>query len=265
MLLERLRGNEVSWRTIYSQLFGPIDSVRYFEFGFLWDFLSPKLGGSLNYLDISSPRLFPLEVISQSEQISAVVINPDGSDVAITRECLRVMTLAEQVQVFQTRIEDLDLPKETFDLITAISVLEHIPEEKGAILKAWSLLKPGGEFFISVPCSPDAFEEWLDFDEYQLYPPDEEGFVFAQRFFDERTLRERFFNLIGDPVFVKVVGERRAGFFFEDRNRKIGLGHEYPFWSEPIRTLTNWRVFSEIDSMPGVGIVLMIFRKVETE
>ena len=42
-------------------------------------------------------------------------------------------------------IEKAPFEPETFDTITSISVLEHIPEDRAALEKMWKLLKPGGQ------------------------------------------------------------------------------------------------------------------------
>ncbi len=43
------------------------------------------------------------------------------------------------------------LPPESFDLVTCISVLEHIPEHRQAVASMLSLLRPGGLLAISCP------------------------------------------------------------------------------------------------------------------
>src|SRR5262245_23736082 len=43
----------------------PMDSTRYFEFDWVWSRLQ-RLRGVRNYLDISSPRLFPLSYVRHS-------------------------------------------------------------------------------------------------------------------------------------------------------------------------------------------------------
>jgi hypothetical protein len=52
-------------------------------------------------------------------------------------------------------------------------VLEHIPEDRDALEKMRNLLESGGKLLLSVPCAAEAFEEYIDFDEYGLLEMDD--------------------------------------------------------------------------------------------
>ena len=72
----------VPYSTIVMLLFWPIDSVRYFEFDFMWRAL---LEASFhNYLDISSPRLFPIMLLRKHPDVDAELVNPDKADLRST-------------------------------------------------------------------------------------------------------------------------------------------------------------------------------------
>ena len=77
--------------------------------------------------------------------------------------------------------ESWDFAENSFDLITSMSVVEHIPDDKGAIQKMWHLLKPGGVLLLSVPCAVNASEEYTNLNDYELIDKNENGFVFWQR------------------------------------------------------------------------------------
>ncbi|HVQ15907.1 MAG TPA: hypothetical protein VMS40_20045, partial [Vicinamibacterales bacterium] len=62
----------------------PMDSTRYFEFDWVWSRLQ-RLVGVKNYLDVSSPRLFPLSYVRRSDVGRAWFVNPDTSDLETTR------------------------------------------------------------------------------------------------------------------------------------------------------------------------------------
>jgi SAM-dependent methyltransferase len=47
--------------------------------------------------------------------------------------------------------QDIELPENTFNVITMIDVLEHLPEPGQILEKNFRLLKPGGVMFIKVP------------------------------------------------------------------------------------------------------------------
>ncbi|MHA1519435.1 MAG: class I SAM-dependent methyltransferase [Promethearchaeota archaeon] len=48
-------------------------------------------------------------------------------------------------------LEQMALKKESFDLVSALDVLEHVKDDNGAIQEMYRILKPGGILLISVP------------------------------------------------------------------------------------------------------------------
>ena len=75
-------------------------------------------------------------------------------------------------------------------------MIEHIPEpDDAAVLRQlWQVLRPGGRLLISVPCAAEAFEEYLNFNEYAVLKSEEDGYVFGQRFYDEALLESNIFQ-----------------------------------------------------------------------
>jgi len=57
----------------------------------------------------------------------------------------------DRVFVVQMSAEEMGFPKEYFDIITAIEVIEHIPNLTKALLETNRVLKPGGMFCITCP------------------------------------------------------------------------------------------------------------------
>jgi SAM-dependent methyltransferase len=156
-------------------------------------------------------------------------------------------------------IEKAPFEPKSFDTITSISVLEHIPEDRAALEKMWNLLRPGGKLLLSVPCAAEAFEEHIDFDEYGLLEKDDEGFVFGQRFYDEQLLQESVFGVTGKPSRYSLYGERSPGSFFKDRQAKLHDDHS--FWREPYALGLQYKYYRRIDDLPGVGVTAMEFIK----
>ena len=63
---------------IYLLLFWPMDSTRYFECDFMWSALS---GSRITrYLDVSSPRLFPVILANTHQGLAADLMNPDPKE-----------------------------------------------------------------------------------------------------------------------------------------------------------------------------------------
>ncbi len=238
-----------------------MDTVRYFEFDFLWNRLLEKAAPKC-YLDVSSPRVVPLLVLEQMKAGEATLVNPDSADLGTTRELFEQCGLATRCAFRGDRVEGLSLPEGSFDLITCISVIEHIPAlgDLAAIEKLWELLAPGGTLLLSVPCARSAFEEYLDFDEYHLQEGTEAGYFFGQRFYDEPLLAERIFSITGSPVRTEVYGEKTAGFFFQNRAEKFG-NPNYPTWREPYIMGQEFAAYDSVCSLPGCGVVALEFVK----
>ena len=80
LLLRRAAPLPLGWS--YEFMFRPMDSTRYFEFDFMWRALAGV--PVQRYLDVSSPRLFPILLIRDRHGLSADLINPDREDLATT-------------------------------------------------------------------------------------------------------------------------------------------------------------------------------------
>lgn len=247
--------------SIYKLMFSPLDSVRYFEFHFFWQsFLCNTHIG--DYLDVSSPRLFPVVLMDKFPQLSAVLVNPDPKDLALTRELIEACNFNNRCKLYNCCVDDLNFEIESFDTITCISVIEHIPQEGDlqAVKKMWSLLRRGGRLLLSVPCAKEAFEEFINFNEYGLLEPDKDGFVFGQLFYDEQLLEDHIFKITGKPIRYSVYGEKKFGLFIKNRDDRM-TNSNYPFWREPYMMGVEYAYFSSIAALPGWGLVTMEFIK----
>ena len=75
-------------------------------------------------------------------------------------------------QVEKADITSCKFPDESFDVVFAMDVLEHIPDHKKAYAEIFRLLKPGGHVVITVPACPflwSAFDEMGDFPHQRRY------------------------------------------------------------------------------------------------
>lgn len=251
----------VSYRDILRLLFWPINSVRYFEFDFMWRILSET--SIRDYLDVSSPRLFPTVLLYGREDIVGTLINPNRTDLQATASLLKACGLDSRSCVRDCLIENADLEPESFDTITTISVIEHIPDDKQAMLSLWTLLRPGGKLLMSLPCSAVAEEEYVDFDFYGVQRQNEAGFVFHQYKYDCSLLQERIFSVTGLPVRTVIYGEKERGFLSAWLlNAWSGLGTGA--WKEPYILARNFRYYDSISDLPGDGVVAMEFAKVSS-
>jgi SAM-dependent methyltransferase len=236
----------------------PMDSFRYFELEFT--LRAAETAKPVRYLDVSSPRLVPLLILERYPDLTADVLNPIQSDLRETVSLADALHLGTRCRARQELIENADYPKESFDLITSISVVEHIPSDTAAIGKMWELLRPGGRLLITVPCAREACEEFANLDEYALLARDAQGFVYWQRYYDQNALEQRVWSITGSPTRVRIYGEVRPGSYDENVVQKR-TNPEYPYWWEPSMMGKDYREFDEIEQLPGMGVVAMEFIK----
>jgi SAM-dependent methyltransferase len=248
----------IDYRTIYSFFFWPMDSVRYFEFDFMWRALADS--PIQHYLDVSSPRMFPTLLLLRHRSLSAELLNPDTKDIAVTTALIKASGLSDRCHLHNCLIAEAPFAPESFDAITSISVVEHIPQDTQAIQKMWAMLKRGGRLLLSVPCAAEASEEYINQNEYGLLKPDKSGFVFWQRFYDTMLLQERIFCITGQPNRKIVYGEKKAGTIISNTRRKRA-DPKYPVWREPYMMGQEYGYFDSIADMPGQGVIAMEFVK----
>jgi len=245
-------------------LYFPLDSVRYFELEALRRELRSSNRPVSSILDVSSPRLALFLEARACPTARMHAVNPDLRDLKRSRRLAECLGVAPRFHFEATRADDLQAAGKSFDIVSSISVLEHLqpPSDKAALAKLWNLVAPGGRLILSVPCAGEAFEEHIDLDEYGLSQRLEDGYYFSQTFFDESELRRRFFSVTGPPVRVSVFGERVAGAWSSNRFEKVNDA-TYPIWREPWMMASEYRRFRAVRDLPGVGVVFLVFEKAD--
>ena len=211
----------------------PFESVRYYEFKYFFVAIK-KIGTIKDYLDISSPRLLPFFIIKKKKPENIILMNPDKKDLEETKKIFSILK-SKGISYFEDIIQNFNNSLK-YDLITSMSVIEHIPdgEDVIAVKKLWSLLKPGGILVISVPYHKISFEEYINFNEYGILKQDDSGFFLGQRFYDEQLLQDRFYLQIGKPFYQCYFGERKKDYYFYNRKKKVEKNISYPFFLEPL-------------------------------
>jgi SAM-dependent methyltransferase len=257
--LQLLSLRRLPLRTAVALAYSPMDSTRYFEFH---EILQGLDGFRFtDYLDVSSPRIVPLMLLERRRKTFATLVNPDGRDLARTEQLAAALDLKGRCQFFKKTLENTDLSKSSFDLVTCISVLEHIPDDKKAVETMWSLLRPGGRLVLTMPCMARPLEQYISYNEFGTLSPEPDGYTFWQRFYDEKRLRSVVFDITGPPRRSVVYGERRYGLFFRNACAKRLLGILYPFWKEPYMIAREYCGFPDITALPGEGVIILEFVK----
>lgn len=248
----------LSPRSIFHLLFMPMESTRYFEFDFAEQMLAHR--PVQRCLDISSPRLLPLSLLNRCPEMIADLINPNPDDLAQTTRLVELLGVGNRCRLHCCLLAEAPFPPQTFDLITSISVLEHIPDDRAAVGQIWDLLKPGGLFLLTVPCMAQAAEQYIDRNEWGLLAHDRDGNVFWQRFYDQLMLEQNVFSITGKPRQIAIYGEKKRGALLRNSERKRS-DPTYPYWREPYMMATEYRYFPALDELPGEGVVGLLFVK----
>ena len=236
-----------------------MDSTRYFEFH---EVVKRLAHVSFNrFLDVSSPRILPLMLLMQNKVAVADMINPDSQDIQVTERLADALGLTGRCSFTNSTIETANYAAKTFDLITCISVIEHIPTDKKAIETMWSLLRPGGRLILTMPCMAKPLEQYISRNDYGVLSPVSDGYTFWQRYYDDERLREVIFSSVGLPAKVAVYGERSYGLFYRNASMKRLLGALYPFWRESYMMAKEYRYFLTIAELPGEGVIMLEFTK----
>jgi len=249
----------ISLRTCYFLICFPMDSTRYFEFHEVLKSLVHI--PFYRYLDVSSPRIVPLLLLMQNRVAVAEMMNPDKRDIEEVERLANALGLGDRCTFTNRTIEMANYAAKTFDLITSISVLEHIPADREALDMMWSLLRPGGRLILTLPCMAQPLEQYISRDYYGVLSPESDGYTFWQRYYDEERLKSVIFNITGLPAKMVVYGERSNGLFHRNANMKRLLGPLYPYWRESFMVAKEYRYFRTITELPGEGVVMLEFVK----
>lgn len=191
---------------------------RCVEFPLIIEKLEPDFNRKLNYLDIGSgDSALPSYILKNSiwdvtciDKYSWVIIQKDFAAKVLTSKGL------DRLKIIKGDFMNSDLPAESFDVITNISVIEHFEKENDSLgmKKSAKLLKKGGLYILSTPYNEGFYKEFfLKQNVYGTKYNSEP--VFFQRHYDNESLEKRIIQASGlTELQKKYFGE--YGFQFKE-------------------------------------------------
>lgn len=83
-----------------------------------------------------------MQELARYGEVSGIELNDDAAQLARDREVGEVVV---------GRLEDLPWDDETFDLITCLDVIEHVPDDVAALVELRRVARPGAWLLVTVP------------------------------------------------------------------------------------------------------------------
>lgn len=193
--------------------------IRYPEFDFAWRCIQGRDDHTM--LDVSSPRLWAAYVLRKMKMMSIDMCNPDGRDLAATERFLKMADLYGEDRTTLHCAKGDALPDEQFDVVSSISVVEHVVEEDVDVFlgELWKRVKPGGQLILTTPVAARHRIEYRDSDIYLLgLDRNSDGKVFFQRVYDDATLDDQIAKRLiiqGASVRVQEIWGLKSGMTFD--------------------------------------------------
>ena len=129
-----------------------------------------RLGVLSSRTDLSGDRLldigcgdgaYSVRLAPSFRHVDAIDIQADR--LALFEERTAGTALADQITIREMSADKLDYPDDTFDVVTAIEVLEHVTELDQALAEICRVLKPGGRFAFTTP------NRWFPFETHGFH------------------------------------------------------------------------------------------------
>ena len=119
-----------------------------------WDAVSRKLPGQMgNVLEVGSGKGgFAARIAPRCQQFTGLEPDP-------TSHAIAVDAIGADADISLSRVEDL-AASETFDLVCAFEVLEHLEDDAAALAQWAKKLRPGGMLMLSTPAHANRLGAW---------------------------------------------------------------------------------------------------------
>lgn len=177
------------------------------------------------------------------------VISIDVADISKAEANGQRVSPELNVEFFQSRLQDASFSNEMFDKIFSFCVIEHIPEYREIMQKCFDLLKPGGEFIISVDSLPG-----IDPDIKKIHAEKHH----VVHYFDETELRKLLFECGFRDINIE-------GLYCSNYSKKLFERNILDDFSAPLlRTWRQWialRITEKFSPKPKQGLFLVAHAK----
>ena len=94
-------------------------------------------------LEVGGGRSGLARLLYPAAHVTTIDMDPEHASAPVHRDPLARFLVADAT--------DLPFPDASFDVVTMLDVLEHIPDDRAAASEAWRVLKPGGHLLASSP------------------------------------------------------------------------------------------------------------------
>ncbi len=124
-----------------------------------------RLGDTRHFCDLGfGPGVLSAFILQQKQFWTGCGIDISQHCLQHAKRLLRKKGMFERCDLTVGDIRTLPYPDNTFDLIVAIEVLEHIPDPKVGLTEAMRVLKPGGYAITALPVKLPILMHLYDFD-----------------------------------------------------------------------------------------------------
>ena len=197
----------------------PISYTRLREFAFVFENIARYKPSPTAILDIGSPKLLPVTISYSRPERRLDSIDIAEGEVLWTTKAKAHLGLSNLTPTVADA-RRLPFDNEKFDLVTSVSVFEHIaPEKDGEVIAARELgrvLAPGGVALLTVPFARVYFAEYQTGRVYERVSANGAP-IFYQRFYDLDLLKQNLVTASGlQLVSLNFIEER----FFSNNPRK---------------------------------------------
>ena len=208
-----------------------------------------------SYLDVSSPWVFPLYILTTFKPDRALLLNTNGA----TRNLLKHVTSRTERNGTEVQVKELGNLSglsASFDTITCLARLSPEEKERELLREMWQALNPGGTLVLSVACTGAERRIDRDIDE----PADPNSLHSPAARYDSELLKSCVLDVLGEPRSYAIYGEDDVA-----RRTKLASAMSAPprssSWRESVAVGNYWRRWSSISQVRGPGILAMKFIK----